>query len=332
MKKLFQIPIVLLLLSLQSKAQSYHFSQFYSTPLWNNPAFTGYTDGPYRVAANFRSQWLQGGSPYLTSSLTADFSLMREKLADGNRLGAGIAFMNDQSLNGALQTNTIGYSMAYHLSLDADNIHHLGLGLQGTFHQRRIDYSKLTFENQYDGGGYNPSIPVAESFTSGTKRYFDMNTGLLYNYSYDYSSFFISLGVFNVLQHKENVLVPDYKVPVRYTALASGQQEVSESSLLYYSLNYMRQGSANEITLGAAYGITISDGKEQELVLGLWHRVKDALIPYIGYRVNGLQAGLSYDYTISTAKTGSMARNSFELSFVYQRPDNSDLKRLIPWY
>ena len=67
------------------KGQSYHFSQFFSTPLLTNPANTGLTDGPYRLASNFRAQGLSGGSPYLTGYISADISPFREKLLEGHK-------------------------------------------------------------------------------------------------------------------------------------------------------------------------------------------------------------------------------------------------------
>jgi hypothetical protein len=38
-------------------AQDSHFSQFFSSPLTLNPAFTGKFFGTYRVAGNYRNQW-----------------------------------------------------------------------------------------------------------------------------------------------------------------------------------------------------------------------------------------------------------------------------------
>jgi hypothetical protein len=84
---------IFLHLSFWSKAQSYHFSQFYSTPVLNNPAFTGYTDGQFRVATNFRSQWSQGSTPYVTTALSFDTRGLKNYINENNRAGAGIYFM-----------------------------------------------------------------------------------------------------------------------------------------------------------------------------------------------------------------------------------------------
>src|SRR5688500_1323822 len=83
-------------------AQSYHFSQFFSTPLLTNPAHTGFTDGPYRVASNFRSQGMAGGNPYFTGYISADISPLKTYLTACNKAGLGMYDMNDQSLSGAL--------------------------------------------------------------------------------------------------------------------------------------------------------------------------------------------------------------------------------------
>jgi len=313
-------------------AQNYHFSQFYSTPLWNNPALTGYIPGSYRIAANFRSQWMGGGSPYLTGSLSTDFRVLKNGIAEGNKLGVGLALLSDQSMNGALKQNTIAFSTAYNISLDADNINSFGLGLHGSYSKRTVDYTNLTFENQFSSTGFNATIPVAEQFSNSKKGHFDVGVGFLFNQVQENYSFFIGTSAFNLLQRKQNIDIEDFKLPVRYTIATGGQTDVGYAGIVYLSVNHQRQGAAYETTIGGAYGIKIGEIKKQELDLGLWYRVNDAAIPYIGYQLEGFRAGISYDYTTSSLKTGGMVRNSFEISFIYQQPDNSELKRLIPWY
>ena len=329
MKKWF---FVLFLWPLLSKGQNYHFSQFYAAPLWNNPALTGYIEGPYRIAANFRSQWVGGSMPYLTGALSGDVSLLSGRLAEGNTLGMGIAFLNDQSLNGALQTNSVALSTAYNLVLDPDGVHSIGAGLQGVYHHRKIDFTKLTFENQWAPGGFNSAVPVAELLSSPSQGYVDLNAGLLYNQLQEDHRFFIGLSGNNLLQRKTNLSSEVFQIPVRYTALAGAQTDVGYAGVLYLSLNHQRQASAHETTFGTAYGLKIGEATAQEVNLGLWYRWGDALIPYLGYRLEGLQAGISYDYTVSGIKSGGMIRNSFELSVVYTAKDNREMKRLVPWY
>ncbi len=313
-------------------AQSYHFSQFFSTPLLTNPANTGFTDGTYRVASNFRSQGLQGGNGFFTGYVSADVSPLRNLLPSGHKVGLGLYVMNDHSLSSAIQTNSIGMSAAYHVGLDAYGEHSFGLGFQGTYNQRKVDYSKLSFENQYGPGGYNPSLPIGEALDFNSKQFFDVNAGIVYNAIVENKSFFAGVAVYNILQHKENVTAVEYKMPTRFTFQAGAQLYVGEYGKAYASLTAMSQAQANEITLGGAYGRQLTDGEKNELIAGLWYRYKDALIPYLGYQVNSFQVGLSYDYTVSSVKTGAQIKNGYELTLLYKAVDKRELKMLIPWY
>jgi type IX secretion system PorP/SprF family membrane protein len=312
--------------------QSYHFSQFFSTPLLTNPANTGLLDGPYRLASNFRSQGNPGGNPFLTGYLSGDISPFRNYLPVNHKAGVGLYAMNDRSLGSVVQTNSVGMSLAYHVGLDPNNEQSVGVGFQGTFNQRRIDYSKLTFENQYGPTGWNPNQGIGEPLDYNSKSFFDVNAGIIYHANLEDKSFFAGISVYNILQHKENLLVEDFKMPTRISLQGGAQFFIGEYAKIYTSLTSMSQANANETTIGGAYGLQLGDGAKNELTGGLWYRVGDALIPYLGYQRDGFQAGLSYDYTVSGMKTGSQIRNGYELTLLYKGLDKRQLKMLIPWY
>ena len=314
-------------------AQSYHFSQFFSTPLLTNPAHTGFTEGPFRIASNIRSQGTQG-NPYFTGYLSADISLFRNNLTAGHKAGAGIYVMNDQSMSGAMKTNSVGLSTAYNVGLDEYGEQSFGVGLQATYHQRRIDYSQLTFENQYGSSGYDPSLPIGENFsTDNNQDFFDVNAGVMYNTILPDKAFFAGLAVYNILAHEENLLDGDeFTLPRRYTLQGGAQFNVGKNQRLYSSFTTMYQAKATETTIGAAFGYQFSDGDRNELIGGAWYRYKDALIPYIGYQYSGLQVGFSYDYTVSAVKAGAEIRNGFEITLQFKSPDKRELKTHIPWF
>jgi len=314
-------------------AQSYHFSQFFSTPLLTNPANTGFTNGPYRIASNFRSQGLPGSSTLFTGYVSADVSPLRDKLTEGHKAGLGLYIMNDHSLGSAIQTNSVGLSAAYHVGLDVYGEQSIGLGIQGTYNQRKLDYSKLSFESQYGPGGYDPGLPIGEALNVDSKGFFDINFGAVYNRNIGGQSFFAGAGVYNILQHKENLLDEQYKLPMRITFQSGLQTPLSDNENVYVSLTAMHQSKTTELTLGGAYGYNISEDEgKNELIGGLWYRFKDALIPYVGYQGRSFQAGFSFDYTASAMRTGAEVRNGIELTLLFKAPDKRDLKVNIPWY
>jgi type IX secretion system PorP/SprF family membrane protein len=332
MKSYLALVMMVLAACLEVKAQSYHFSQFFSTPLLTNPANTGLIDGSYRLASNFRAQGLSGGSPYLTGYVSADISPFKSKLTDGHTAGIGLYVMNDQSLNGALKGNSLGLSAAYTVGLDAKKVHSLGLGFQGTYHQRELDFNKLSFDTQWGGTGYDPSLPVGEDLQYFRRNYFDINTGLLYRARGEKSSFFGGVSAYNILRHEDNLLVDEYKMPTRFVVQAGAQFIAGSTGTVYFSSTFMQQAKASVTTLGAAYGIRLNEGEQNNIRFGAWYRLNDALIPYVGYYNRGFQLGLTYDYTTSQKKTGAEIRNGFELTLMFTAPDKNQLERALPWY
>ena len=330
--KQFILSWCLLMLNSFVSAQSYHFSQFFSTPLLTNPAHTGFTEGAYRVASNFRSQGNANGNTFFTGYVSADFSVLRNHITAGHKAGVGMFVMNEQTLGGAIQANSIGVSTAYNVGLDSYGEQSLGVGVQATYHHRRLDYSKLSFENQYGPGGYDPSLPVGEPLDFNSRQSFDLNAGVMYNAILYDKAFSAGVSVYNILGHRDNIWADEFKMPQRISIQTSAQFFLGEYGKLYSSLTSMHQAGASELTIGGAYGYQLTEGDKNELMGGLWYRYKDAVIPYLGYQWNGFQVGVSYDHTVSGMKTATQVRNGLELTLLYKAKDTRELKVHIPWY
>ena len=75
----FVAAIILLFLSVALQAQDPHFSQFFSSPLTLNPAFTGKFSGTWRLAANNRDQWPSIPKAYVTTSASFDMAILKSR-------------------------------------------------------------------------------------------------------------------------------------------------------------------------------------------------------------------------------------------------------------
>jgi type IX secretion system PorP/SprF family membrane protein len=311
--------------------QSRHFSQFYSVPVVNNPAFTGTAGGTFRVSASFRSQWAQGSDPYLTKALSADFRILNAVIPNGAKAGLSGYFINDQSMGGAYTKNQFGAAIGYHVPLVEEGISTLGASLQPAFHQQRIDYGRLSYENQFGNTGYDPSLPVGESLPADSRSYFDLNAGLVFNYDTEELSFLAGLSGHNLIQRPDNNRNTGFQAPVRYSFMAGGRKSAGFAGNLYASMNIMYQAAAATATAGAAFGYLPGADLSQEISAGLYYRLNDAIIPYIGYEIRGFKFGFTYDYTISSLKGAGTERNAYELSLIYQHKNKGN-SQLIPWY
>ncbi|ASZ10801.1 PorP/SprF family type IX secretion system membrane protein [Chitinophaga pendula] len=336
MKKALLVLAILFYLN-PLRAQDPHFSQFFASPLTLNPAFTGLFSGDYRISGNYRSQWRSIASPYVTGTLAADFGILKNAISYTDIWGVGIMAMYDRSGAGALTSNYIAFSTAYHKGLDPEGNHTLAIGLQGAFVQKRVDMSKLIFENQIDNNGFNPSIPSNEVLVNPKISYFDPNVGILYNGLVgEASNIYAGASYYHVTQPTETFMGQNNnRLSYRWTIHGGGSFPVgSNGNRIHASALYMKQSTASETSLGAAYGFLLNGMSDDPTVfyIGSWFRLKDAVNPYIGLEFKGFQFGLSYDTNVSTLKPASNYRGGMEISVIYirQRNENSKYKTLCP--
>ena len=323
-----------LLLISTAWSQTFHFSQFHTVPMALNPALTGDMQGPYRISANYRSQWVNGGTPYLTGALGADFHLLKKYIPEGSRWGLGFNILNDQSNGGGLQNSQISASSAYHIKMDELGNKTLGLGFQGSYHERRINLAKLNFEEQFTSEGFVNTLPTGEVFTDINNKYFDFNAGLIFNNrdSVKGIDYYIGASVYNILEPTVALTnLQYYHLPSRYSGHAGLSVRVSQLSDIKFSATYLQMAKATNLTIGAAWDRSLDSKSSTNLILGSWYRWDDALIPYVGFRKNSFQLGLTYDATLSSLKTLSITRNAYEISFIYI-PWNGTAKRGVNWY
>ena len=147
-------------------SQDINFSQFYELPMLRNPALAGIFAGDIRVTAGYRNQWQSVTNPYQTSSINFEY---KQPIGKGNDfITTGLQILFDKAGITNFTTTNIYPALNYHKSLNDTKSKYLSLGIMGGYVQRRIDRSKITTNNQFDGSGYNPAYV---SDTSKPPRY-----------------------------------------------------------------------------------------------------------------------------------------------------------------
>jgi len=159
-------------------SQDLHFSQFFNSPLSTNPANTGFIpNSDYRVGANHRDQWSTIPVPYKTTSIWADAQFMREKIP-GGWFGLGGLILQDVAGTGALKSTKTYLSLAYHQMLGATGL--LSAGFNVGYAAKRINESKLTFDEQWNGKFFDGAKTSGEVFQNTSIGYADLQAGLNY--------------------------------------------------------------------------------------------------------------------------------------------------------
>ncbi len=331
MKYLFFF-MLFITLCFRCRAQDPHFTQYFASPLTLNPALTGFFDGTYRLALNERQQWWNVGSSYSTTSVSADLKIIPDDIPRFDTFGIGFSGLFDKSLSGALLSNYISASAAYHKSLAGEGRQTLGLGFQVSFANRFIDFSKLSFASQFNGDIFDPSIPVSFENNANTK-YFEINTGLLYALHTGNGNFYAGASLYHTNKPTETIFDPSgYRIPFRETIHGGGEVNINPLSSMLFSGVFMTQGGINDELIGAAYGMKTGDDfnnlNSTKLYLGFWYRFNDSYIPYIGIDYNNFNVGINYSFSSSSISGYHPA--TFEVSLIFKHKSNSNQASLCP--
>ena len=304
-------------------AQDPHFSQFFSSPLTLNPAFTGKFDGTVRVSGNYRNQWPTINRAYQTGTVSVDFPILKKLIDFRDTWGVGLMGYTDKSADGAVSFNYMSVSTAFHKGLDEDGYKQIGIGLQGTYSNMLINPSNLKFEDQLTPLGFTGV--TSETFGTSTLKtsYFDLNAGMLYTTSSsNKNNLYAGISLYHINRPRQNFNSGAYYLlNPRATFHAGGYFPTGDITTLHISALYSTQAQAHETLIGAALQFAATSPETSEnpvsFYAGSWLRLGDALIPYVGLEFNSMRFGVTYDINTSDLKTASQSRGGIEISLIY---------------
>jgi type IX secretion system PorP/SprF family membrane protein len=322
-KQLFAVAVTLCsIIGFKCYAQDPHFSQFFEAPLLRNPSLAGIFAGDIRFQAVYRNQWQSVTNPYQTGSINFEY---KNPVGRGNDfLTTGIQILYDRAGITNFTTSNIYPAINFHKSLSDEKTEYLSFGVMGGYVQRRIDRSKITTNNQFDGFGYNPSLSDGETLTKFSYAYWDGSAGVSFNASMGENQsnyYFVGLA-YHHFNRPKNSFYQNPPVELSPKVVASGgiHLSVNDYSTVTLQGDYSNQGNYNEIIAGATYGRKIGDDYEHPdytIQFGGYIRWQDAFIPVIELDYNPFAVAFSYDVNISALKTASESRGGFELSVTY---------------
>lgn len=321
----FKISILCLIMifSLNGFTQDIHFSQFFETPLLRNPALAGIFNGDFRAQGVYRTQWNSVTVPYQTASLNAEYKLHIGRSNDFLTLGGEVLYDKAGSL--ALTTTHFLPVLNYHKSLNDQRNMYLSIGFMGGIVQRRLDRSKITTNNQYNGAGYDAGLANGETFTNNGYTYFDAATGLSFNTQIGNNidnNLFVGAAYHHFNKSSKVSFYGNDKIEMipKWVFSAGVRMSVTEYSYITFQGDYSHQGPYTETIGGALYSLKLDDPLEPQYIfhVGGFLRWKDAIIPVAKIEYKPFTLALSYDINVSPLKSASYGRGGMEMSISYQ--------------
>lgn len=310
MRYLIYISILCLFATdLSSQALDPTLSMWNQQPLAINPALTGQQDYKWRVASNYREVYYTVARPYRTTAGYFEINLPIPAW-EGNIWGFGISVLNDDIGESQLMNRRYNAHFALGQYLDSRQKHSLGVGFQAGLGQRGIVYDNLYWDNQWVGEGFRLSIDPQEPLTQDVQNYFDLSTGIQYQY-HDDKLIDIVAGVamfhFNEPDYTLNTEVETQNLNRKYTVHFEMQHKVKEFSkvALRPSFVWTRQGEFDVLIFGNDFRFILSEGTRTtgkrsaaSIDIGFHHRWQTDLIGRVAFNLAGFQFGAAYDVGI----------------------------------
>ena len=316
--------LFLLVISLQTvtlvSSQDLHFSQFFNSPLTTNPANTGFIpDADYRLGAQYRNQYSSIlSSPYKTISVFGDAQLFRNQIENG-WLGLGGVILSDVAGSGGLRSTKIYGSLAYHQQLGNSSL--LSAGFNVGWANKRIDVSKLTFPDQFDGKFFDHTLPSSVALNTNNVSYLDIQVGMNYAY-FPTEDIYINGGysIHHVNGPQETFFSPSpdsSKIAMRHIGFVNALLKVNDRVIINPNMYYTNQAKSSEFVLGLNANYNLSgEGGDKQLIAGIYYRSGDAFIPMLGFELKNIRFTFSYDATVSSLRNFNNFQGASEFSII----------------
>ena len=329
---------ILLTCRILSYGQDPQFSQFFSSPLNINPALTANINADWRIISNLRDQWIGPASPYLTGTVSFDTKLFQNKIINvedkPNTFGIGGMLMMDHAMQGIARNFYASANLSYNIKLleGTINTHRFGIGFGTIYADKYVDFSRLDFEEQWVGYGFNTNLPTGEAALSNMKPYFSISSGAVYTISSEKSNFDIGVAGFHLNTPKQTFLEDEnQELVVRRVFHANYERFLNNETVLNTAGVYQYQGGAEYFSIGGGLGYFLNGQANTLLNVGVWYWSRNAIIPYVGIAYKDMQFGFSYDITTSKLNQAARKPNTWEVSIILRGSKRPSGVIPCPW-
>lgn len=314
-------------------AQDQQYTQFYAAPMALNPAFAG-TSIQSRVATTYRNQWPSIPKAFVSYNFSFDHFVPEIKS------GLGLNVSHDRAGTGALTFTSVALQYAYEINITRKISLRpaISLGYGSNF----LDIDKLTFSDQLarEEDGLTTLDPDRARFAEDPVNYPDFGAGFLV-FS---DKFWIGASVHHINEPVHSLVGRESILPRRFSAHGGIRVKISDvgafskRQYIVPAFNYQNQGLFDQLDLGFYY-------EYDPIVLGLWYRGipgikknanssvnQDALAVLVGYEINNMRIGYSYDLTISslTPNSGGAHEISIVMEFASRKSKKKNKRRIMP--
>ena len=211
-------------------------------------------------------------------------------------------------------------SASLNFYLDQNKVHSIRPGIQFGLNYRELRSDQFSWDSQFGGHVYDPSLPTNENFQRQSKGNFTVNSGLVYQWNQGARrNFNIGFSAFNLNRQNQGFFNETVQRPIRLMVHGRAQFELNDRWDLMPAFSFNHQAQYNEFLLGTEFRYILKESRGENIALyiGAFTRFKDAAFVNIGVDYQNWWFGMSYDWNYSKLVPASRLRGGIELTAQY---------------
>jgi type IX secretion system PorP/SprF family membrane protein len=295
------------------KAQDPQFTQFYSAPMYLNPAFTGATY-EHRFVANYRNQWPGVSKTYQTYMASYDYNI------NDLNSGLGIVVMQDRAGTAGLTHTQFGVNYAYHFKIS--KFAEIRMGANLSYNIKKLDFNKLKFNDQLATG----SSTSLEANRYQQLNFMDFGAGALLNSE----AYWLGFSAKHLTQPNSSLTGDRVPLPISislhggYRFIFERKRKVELAKYISPVFNYRHEQKYDQLDIGLYYF-------HAPLNVGLWYRglpfkkyaptysSSESVAVMIGFDISQYNLRIGYSYDITVSRLGiANSLGAHEIAMVYE--------------
>jgi type IX secretion system PorP/SprF family membrane protein len=301
----FYFLVLLYLVCVRLNAQEGHFTQFFNSSLYSNPAEAGRMK-TIRLSSSVRKQWPTIANGFTTKNLGVDMLL--------GKFGYGIDFSANDAGVASLRKTGFMFNMAHEFLLNKNNS--LSVGYSLGFVQYSVNMSLLKFDNQYNvENGFNANTSNGESFSGKGYVNFNGNAGAIWQNTSSALNPKFSFSVKNLFQPQQTSIEINRPISFRqYNFYGEINRILFKRIEFIPYLLVASQSTARYLHYGVRLGYKLN--RSETIYIGTGILKNDAVVLYFGMPYKKAVLGVSYEINTSRLVPATAGKGALEFSLV----------------
>lgn len=306
------------------KGQDALFTNYLNTPMQTNPALVAF-DNELKISLNYRGRISKLSQNYNMPALSVVYPLINQEKSK-RWGGLGFSLLSDMSGNSQM-IKTTGASLAFAYNIQINDVQFISASLGAGYYRREVNLNSLSTGSQYvPNQGFDPNIPLNESFTNETKGYLDLLTGVVWQLTdkLGENKAFAGVSVFHLNQPDISMNEQEDVLPFRY-GLQLGYKVFSNNKISIFpdaGLDYQTEVLHYNVGVGIKVPF---NGKEQGYL-------EDASICFkpryvsdnmaslgVEFRKNDYVVSFTYDFNVSNHLVNSNVVDAYEVYIGFKK-------------